>query len=366
MNNPQQHSDLFDAYLLDEMEANQRVKFEQLLETDESVRKAFELHQTFVRDLQDAMEYQDIRNTLRTLHQKPGIAERPFLLSPKFYIPLSIAAGLALLITVISPFVYQGEDTMLATRVNPEEYAAESPTEASTEEEAYEKIVSENVSEERDEMQTSLANTWSKRVSTQTIATALLISSQGYFLSVLSGTDSVYLLQNGDKTFEAGLIYRDETNGFSVLRSHPDLATEFKIPPILVSGESLDTIQRVRFFGFFKNQQQLYEDSLIWISSKDHSKKSTQKMAIRQKSQVESAGAPAFSRSGHLIGIGARTEKNKPDVTYLIDVHYIGMKLEELQKKYDISMHRNYTPGALSVKAFEKKVKPFIYEVHLP
>src|SRR5687767_8931444 len=205
MNNSVQNMERFDAYLRNELSAEERTLFEQELHSNPAFREEFHTYQEFIETVHDGAEYGEIRQQLRNIHNKPGVAGRTFFLTPQFLIPLASVAAIALLITIINPFVKQGNETAEAGDYQNLNHApAAVDSEASAADTTFVPIPHESSS---DDGAYKGSPDFLAELKSSPAGTAFLISEDGYFLTskhLVDKQQQVRLQQKDDKmTFEA-------------------------------------------------------------------------------------------------------------------------------------------------------------------
>ena len=103
---------LFDAYLAGELPAEEARDFERSLDQDAQLRSEFEEYHSFSEEIFAGQEYAEITSKISaihdSIHQKDKKGSRPFILRPKFMIPLGVAAAITLLVIIVNPFSFVG------------------------------------------------------------------------------------------------------------------------------------------------------------------------------------------------------------------------------------------------------------------
>jgi hypothetical protein len=360
----------FDAYLKNEMSEAERMQFELELNESSNLKSEFLFHKEFLVDLEDGAEYHEIRSTLRAIHKKPGVGDRNFFTSPQFLIPLALVASVALIVTIINPFVKPGEEQMgmaLDTKTSNEQVQM-APTESAVTESP--DSTSALFPTEMEMYETkNLESEYGKAFTTLSIGNALLIDDDGYFLTAKTEdvSKSIVLLQTSDKqhSFQTAVVYRDPQNNFAILKCHAQLAEKFDSIPIRLFEGDLDSIQEVFVYGSDRGTfTELKEDLDYQLVNSQHYGDSMA-YVITRKTDKSMAGSPVFTMDGELVGLTVLVKYGNINVTYLLDVHYIGTKLDYLQAENpDLDMSTNYSPKAKTKAALMKAFKPFIFELH--
>ena len=358
----------FDAYLNNEMTGDERVQFEQDLQADTTLREEFEAHHDFVEQLQEGIEYGEIRLQLKNIHNKPGVVKHNLLLSPKFLIPLAVAASLALIITVINPFVNQGNETADAgdyqeLNVSPSMTQSEMVENSLVADSTY-SMAAENAV---DDMGYFCSPEFLPEIATAPNGTAFLISEEGYFLTSkhLVTENELITLQQKDNglTFEAEVVYTDSLADFAILRCHEVVALEFNAVPFKFFKKDIQLGQDVFTLGYPKNDI-VYTKGVI--SSEKGYKSDTLSFEVSLPSNPGYSGAPLFTYDGDLVGIVIANNTKQQAVTYVLNHHYIQQMIQQLAEKdtMEINMKTNYTKRYKQHSNLVDSYRPFIFEVH--
>lgn len=368
MNSSIHNMERFDAYLNFEMSETDRVQFETELKENPALKAEFNFHRLFMDDLVEGAEYHSIRNILRTIHKKPGVGDRNFFLSKQFYIPLSMVAVVTLIITIMNPFVKNGNEGVAAADTHSTDDKVESMESSPTE--AMDSTSSGSVDIGMDlGMMEDLSSEFLPPAESDPSATAFQVSENGYFMTsnAVPGDKKIIILQSVDKkrTFEALVVYRDPDQRFSLLKCHPKVIQHSDSVPIRLFDGDIDTVKRVFTIGF--------EDGIVgyfhveFKTGSVYTPTQSDSLAYLMKIKTRStmSGSPVFTEDGELIGIVVLLESSGKSVTYVLDAHYIGIKLDYLiQQDTDLNMDQNYYQPDTTQSAYMKTFKPFIFELH--
>lgn len=358
----------FDAYLRDEMNAADRQRFEEEINQNALLKNEFLEYQSFLNDLNDGAAYAEIRQTLRIIHNKPGIIRKPFLLSPQFLIPVSIAASIGLLFILVDPFVKEGNGT--ATN-NDYQYLQHTPaaTEAT---EAPDLATDSTASTEAfhsNDQKYPGSPEFLTSIKTVPTGTAFLISDQGYFLTskhLVSKHHTLILQQKDDLfTFETSVVYTDSLLDFAILQCHPEIAQNFEPVPFRFLKSDIELGQDVFTLGYPKNEI-VYTKGVVSSEKGYHS--DTLSYEVSLPSNPGYSGAPLFNYEGDLIGIVTANNSRQQAVTYVLNQHYIAQTLQNLHDHgtLDIDLQTNFTRRYKQHANLVKAYRSFIFEVHLP
>ncbi|MBK6953795.1 MAG: trypsin-like peptidase domain-containing protein [Crocinitomicaceae bacterium] len=359
-----------DAYLKNEMSDTDRAQFEFELNENPKLKSEFLFHKEFLVDLEDGAEYHEIRSTLRAIHKKPGVGDRNFFTSPQFLIPLALVASVALIVTIINPFVKSGEEQMsmaLDTKTTNDQVQM-APTESAVTESTDSTSALFPTEMEMDETK-NLAPEYIDPVQKVNSGNAFLIDDNGYFLTAKTAhiKNSRVVLQTSDKqhSFQVAVVYRDPENRFALLKCHPDVAEKFDSIPIRLFEGDMDTVKQVFVYGFDRGELTYTKADLDKELVKSEVYGDSSAFVLKLITKKSMAGSPVFTMDGQLIGLTVLIKYGNIHVTYLLDAHYIGTKLDYLQAEDpDLDWRTNYSPKAKTKAELMTAFKPFIFELH--
>lgn len=360
----------FDAYLKNEMSESDRVQFELELNENPKLKTEFEFHRDFLVDLEEGAEYHEIRTTLRAIHKKPGVGDRNFFTSPQFLIPLALVASVALIVSIINPFVKSGEEQMsmaLDTKTTNEQVQM-APTEGAVTESPDSTSALFPTEMELTETK-NLESDFVEPLKTVNDGNAFLIDDNGYFLTAKTAhvKKSVVNLQTSDKqhSFQAAVVYRDPENRFAILKCHARIAENFDSIPIKLFEGDLNSIHEVFVYGVDRGTFTYLKEDLDFQLVNEQYYGDSMAYVLNLKTNKSMTGSPVFTMDGELIGLTVLIKFGNINVTYLLDAHYIGTKLDYLQvESPDLDMSTNYSPKAKTKANLMKTFKPFIFELH--
>lgn len=360
----------FDAYLKNEMSENDRVQFELELNENPKLKAEFLFHRDFLAALEDGAEYHEIRTRLRAIHKKPGVGDRNFFTSPQFLIPLALVASVALIVTIINPFVKKGEENlgMALDKEVTNDQVQMAPTESAVTESQDSTTALFPTEMEMNETK-NLESDFIESVKTTNVGNAFLIDNDGYFLTANTKhiKKSIVVLQTSDKqnSFQAAVVYRDPENRFAILKCHSNLAAKFDSIPYQLYEGDLNSVKEVFVYGFDRGELTYFKEDFDYQLVNETNYGDSMSNVITIKTDQSIAGSPVFTMDGQLIGLTVMIKYGNKNVTYLLDAHYIGTKLDYLQvENPDLDMSTNYSPKAKTKANLMKAFKPFIFELH--
>jgi len=363
MNDFGQHMVKFDAYLNSEMSKEERLRFEQELNSDLVLTQEFEAHKKFLVDFNEGVNYRETKKNLKSIHKSIYYPDENFFFSRKFYIPLAVAASFVFILLIFNPVIREGS-TANSVGHDEELAYAESTDSIKSQDDSY----APSVTELLDTLLADNGNTEIKIVDNiSPSGTAFMISNDGYFLTakhLLEGNKVVHLQQKNEKmTFEVEVVYVDPVEDFAILKCAPNVAQSFKEIPYRFIKNQPHIPQAVFTLGYPKNELQY---TLGELNSKNGYFLDSLNFKSPSANLPEYSGAPLFSYNGDLIGIINSTKSDPKSVTYFVNHHYIQNVLETLKVSDSIyiNMSLNYNLRPKKHDDFIKSYAPYIFEIH--
>lgn len=367
---------LFDDYLRNDLSADERQSFEERLAKDPDLNDQFQQYKLEFSALRDAGEYEKILTDLDQIHDSLyGNKKKVFYLRAGFYVPVSVAACLAIALWIVNPF----ENAESADVANNddwyEELGADTVEKTEVGEEApadFEEDSDFGYQLSHHEDSTTLAHFTNPDslidlVRGRPIGTGFMISNKGYFLTAkhLLKKRSKVRLQHKDLgfTFYARKVYVDSFLDFAILKCDERVTHLFKSVPYTFYREDAQLGQDVFTLGYPKIDIVYTKGA---VGSETGFQSDSNYFEISMPANKGNSGAPLFTEKGELIGIIAANHKKKQSVTYVLKHTYIKDKIDELVEKdsLDIDMRSNklrrYSSRASMIDAF----RPFVFEVH--
>ncbi|MFT5819042.1 MAG: serine protease Do [Crocinitomix sp.] len=364
-----QHIALFDRYLSGEMDNEEKLAFEERLTHSESLKKAFNEYTAFSTEIEAGGEYAAIKTELGVIHQELYRKKRSKLLSPKFLIPIGLAATITL-VFMISPWSGMKDATMAENNIyeplannSGDNYAEES-------DDIMYDMVMENVGNSNPDS-AELNQEYLQLIDSLILinqsphGTAFLISEDGFFLTskhLIEGQKIVDLQQKElGITFESEVIYSDSILDFAILKSSIKTALNFEAVPYEIVKDVPELGDAVFTLGYTKKDI-VYTQGVV--SSETGFESDSVYFEVSLPSNAGHSGAPLFNEKGNLIGIITAHLSDKQAVTYILRPDYIQNRLDDLSDSLSIDLSTNYSKKNASTKRLIKLYRPFIFEVH--
>ena len=359
----------FDAYLFNEMDADACAKFETDLMSDPILVKEFTEHKKFLDDLQEGMEYRELNKNFNAIHKSIYHPEKNFFTSRQFLIPVAIAASVVLIILAINPFVHMGAEesgTLSSNDVTMDKYASDTSSAEMTDD-GYDTQPTAVYEMEMTEEEKIASPDLLGNVKDVPVGTAFMISKDGYFLTSkeLVEGKKIVRLQNREVglTFEAEVVYVDSLKDFALLKCNQNVTSNFKAIPYRFATKKCQEDDKVFTLGYPDVQQIMIESV---ISSEKGYLLDTTSVELPRTFDNGYVGEPVFTYAGDLIGIMSKKIDRKQTVTYVLDHHYIQIRLDALKENgiEFVNMSQNYNIRPKNHDDLVKWYKPYIFEVH--
>lgn len=359
---------LFDAYLGNELSPQDSENFERMLETNIDFKAEFEEYKMMSDEIFDGASYAQFKTHMDDIHTSlyDKGKSKPILLRPKFYIPISVAAGLALLLTITNPFGgVESGDTAMEDDTYQELNNVEA-TEAS-EGEADDVMFEtpENTEEEMIDSAYSILDEVLPIVKKTPKGSCFMISNDGIFITSkhLVHKKKYVKIQQRDRdiAFNAEVIYRDSILDFAILRCAKKQTDDFKAVPFKFYRKKPALGDDVFTLGYPKADI-VYTTGVV--SSETGFKSDSVSYEVSMPSNPGNSGAPLFTKKGDLVGMVIANNSKKQSVTYILKPYYIQERLNNLKDSLNIDMRDNYTRRYNSVPTMIDKYRPFIFEIH--
>lgn len=356
----------FDAYLNNEMSKEERVLFEQEIESNSELGNEFESHKKFLLDFNEGVDYRETKKNLKSIHKSIYNPDENFFFSRKFYIPLAAAASFVFILLIFNPAIKDGAMASNESKEDEDVAYAESADSVVM----YQETSAPNVTEMLDTiLEDQYVDTGSELVGYIDDApsgTAFMISKDGYFLTAKQLVDGkkVMRLQQKEENliFDVKVVYVDPVRDFAILKCQENIAKNFKGVPFRFIANQPHIEQDVFTLGY-PTKQIIYTETVICSESGYFSDS-----LIFEKSFLSPGykGAPLFSYNGDLIGLISSNKIGDKSVTYLVNHHYILDVMETLRVNDSlyIDMSQNYKIRPLNHRDFVKSYAPYIFELH--
>jgi len=367
MNSSAENIALFDRFLTGDMDAAEKMAFEERLSHSESFKKEFDNYISFSKEIEDGAAYTHITTTLSEIHSGLYSKKKFFLLRPTFLIPFGIAASIALII-LINPFGIADKSNLATSSYEPlanhseasysegasdDYYALEEETNVNTENPTYINDTSRN------ELIDSL-----DQIKSLPEGTAFLMTANGYFFTskhLVEGKEIVKLQQKQLQiTFETKVVYIDSILDFAILKCSDNMEINFGRVPYRFVRHTPDLGDEVFTLGYSKKDI-VYTKGVV--SSETGFESDSIYFEVSLPSNAGHSGAPLFNMDGELLGIITAHHADKQAVTYILKHDNILDCVDLLADSLALTINPKYTKRIKPLSKRVKKYRTYIFEV---
>lgn len=318
------HINTFDAYLSGEMAADEKSNFELQLKTDSRLNLAFEEYKKLKGEIELAYEYTTFKEQLKNLPEENS-KQKSIFLQPKFYMPLSIAALIAIIVLTVNPFKFESGDMAMETKSEDDLYsptATVEETEASLDSTSIETESNYKISESDDTADTLRGN-------------AVFIHLHGLLVTTINipETISEVKLSNDHYNLFGKIIYRNPQLGLSFVQIKNEYNEFQETKTFKLSND--ETLQRpeIKLLCY----QEKIHDTFKFHSINSqvlnyYNRKNDNQLNI--KFNPEYIGGAVIDLDNKLVGIVSNKKNKDKSVTYFISSYYIGIELDKLFEEH--------------------------------
>ncbi len=360
------HHNEFDRFLNREMSSEEYSAFEDRLISDAVLRKSFDEYRELCGFLRDSGQYATLADNIRSIHREFNPKPQIFILRPKVLWITSAAASVAILLTVLSPYLMNKPEAVAVTddEYRPLTGAQESATSAGSDDNAESESDDKTLYAQFDrEIVDSLISPMFRLP----IGTCFMISQKGYFLTSkhLVEDRKIFTAQHREtqQTFEVETVYRDSLLDFAILRCHKNVADLFDAIPYRFYKADLELGEEVFTLGYPKADIVYTKGA---VSSETGFLSDSNFVEISLPANPGFSGAPLFTENGDLAGIITANNSKKQNVTYVLKHQYVFGKIAELEAmdSLDVDLSRNYSRRFSQKSNLIKNLRPYIFELH--
>ena len=331
-------NELFEKMASGEGSKEERMLFFQELESNSSLKKLYDQHLEFRKNLGTALRRNAYRDQIFDYHQQLK-SKKAKVLNPISISRWAIAASISALIAVGSWFAYEWEQKQ---KSNGEQLLARSTTKSNH----------SNRSNPSTETEIEMVS-----------GTAFAINSEGYFLSTshIIGNKTEVQLENPEdgKVFNARVVARDSKFDLVLVKIDDEAFEGLSRIPYPIKSSQINLAQEVFTLGFPKEDVVFGEGS---ISSLNGYNGDTLKYQVSVPVNPGQSGSPLFDDQGNVIGMISAKNGNADGVSYAIKSSHILHFLEETVDN-PIQLPSGNTISKISNIKKIQKLKPFIFMV---
>lgn len=352
---------VFDSYLKNELTSDEKKDFEEKLAASKSYLAEFENYKQDCELIQEAFEYDAIKDDLKATHRSLFAKKStPLFTRPAFLYTIGIAASIALLFTITT---LNGTVTDKNSGSGYQELAnttEETTIDYTTTEDSDGTTNNTNLQSDTTPLLTNI-----NPIHKIPRGTSFIISDNGYFLTakhLVKNRQKVVLQQKEtEMTFETWVVYEDSLSDFALLKCDDSIANLFNKIPFAFLNSPAELGDEVFTLGYPKKNI-VYTNGVV--SSETGFKSDSLYLEISLPSNSGNSGAPLFSTNGKLVGLITANHANKQAVTYALKHEHISTILDSLTTTYSFNLIQNKTPRLKKRNSLIKSYRNYIFEVH--
>jgi len=350
--------DLFDNYLFNRQNTDDRKLFDERLASDETFKKEFEEHKAFVRLFQEYRKRQDLKKQLDTVYSeefgKPNIVS----IKPSFYNrhgkTIGMAASVAIIVvTVTLALLTSGGFLIKQHNTSITNLSKEVQELKSTQEGIIDGIM-------------SVKPTAKRALNANIEGTGFALNNKGYFvtsLHMVKGADSVFVLDNEQNAYGARVVVTDSRLDLAILKIEKDADAKFADLPYSFKNTPSDLGEKVFTLGFPGSEIVYSEGALSSVNGGGD----TAMYQVSVPVNPGNSGGPLFDEAGNVIGIVKSKNRAAEATGFAVKSSYLLHLIknnanEELQKELVTNTSKN-TIKNLKRSEQVKKITPCVYNI---
>jgi len=351
--------DLFDNYLYNRQNKDDRKLFDERLASDETFKKEFEEHKAFVKLLQEYGKQQELKKQLDTVYSEEfGKPNMVSMKADNFYNrhgkTIGMAASVAIIVvTVTLALLTSGGFLIKQHNTSITNLSKEVQELKSTQEGIIDGIM-------------SVKPTTKRALNANIEGTGFALNNNGYFvtsLHMVKGADSVFVLDNEQNTYAARVVVTNTRLDLAILKIEKDADAKFADLPYSFKNASSDLGDKVFTLGFPSSEIVYSEGSLSSVNGGGD----TAMYQISVPINPGNSGGPLFDESGNVIGIVKSKNRAAEATGFAIKSSYLLQLIksnedESLQKELNTSTSHN-TIKNLKRSEQIKRITPCVYNI---
>ncbi len=351
--------DLFDAYLNNLLNEEEKSGFENRLMQDEAFKIEFENHKNFILILQENAREQHVKSKLKKIHkQEFGTNNiQSIQKQPRNYIQISAIAASVALFTVILT-VYALNSGGFLSKKQSSDY-----TELKREMSA--------IKNSQNQIINGISKNEKKKNSTLTPAnfsgTGFAINNKGYFITSLhlvKGNDSIFIENTNTDRLSARIVYTDSHLDIALLKIDSTDALKLKDLPYSFKVIESDLGENVFTLGY-PSQDIVYGEGSISSSTRLGD---TNMYQISIPLNPGNSGGPLIDEYGNVIGVVSGKNQNAEGTSFASKSVYINEIINNIQDeelKNDLLLSKRNALRGLKRSEQIKRISPFVFNVYV-
>ena len=351
--------DLFDNYLYNRQNTEDRKLFDERLISDGAFKQEFDEHTAFVKLLREYGKQQELKKQLDEVYTeefgKPNMVSiKPNTFYNRHGKTIGMAASVAVIAVTITlaalasgGFLIKKHDTSI-TNLSKEVQELKS-----TQEGIIDGIM-------------NVKPTTRRAMNANIEGTGFALNNKGYFvtsLHMVKGADSVFVLDNEQNTYAARVVVTDSRLDLAILKIEKDADAKFADLPYSFKSTGSDLGEKVFTLGFPGSEIVYSEGALSSVNGGGD----TAMYQISAPVNPGNSGGPLFDESGNVIGIIKSKNRAAEATGFAVKSAYLmhlikNAEGETLQNELKTS---NNHSSIKNLKRSEqiKKITPCVYNI---
>lgn len=349
--------DLFDNYIANRQNTEDRKLFEERLTTDEVFAKEYNDHKAFVNVLQQYAKQEELKKQLdKTYREEFGQPNMVSINSNSFYNKYGKTIGMAASVAFIAVSITLA---LLASGG----YLIQKHNTSIT-----------NLSKEVRELKTMQEGIIdgitsfkpSKAINANIEGTGFALNNKGYFvtsLHIVKGADSVFVLDNEQNTYSAHVVVTDNRLDIAILKIEKDPNAKFADLPYSFKNANTDPGEKVFTLGFPSDEIVYSEGSLSSVNGGGD----TAMYQVSVPINPGNSGGPLFDEQGNVIGIIKSKNRSAEATGFAVKSGYLmdlvkNSVTSDLQKELTLN-NRHSSLKNLKRSEQIKRITPCVYNI---
>ena len=351
--------DLFDNYLYNRQNTEDRRLFEERLAADADFRKEFEEHNAFVKVLREYGEQERVKKSMRTIYEeefgKPNIVS---IKQPNFYNKHGRTIGMAASVAIMAVIVTLALLTSGGFLIKKHDASITN--------------LSKEVKELRSTQEgiitgiTSVKPSARRAMNANIEGTGFALNNKGYFvtsLHMVKGADSVFVLDNELNTYPARVVVTDNRLDIAILKVEKGENAKFNEPAYSFKSSGADLGEKVFTLGFPGSDIVYSEGSLASVNGGGD----TAMYQVSVPVNPGNSGGPLFDETGNVIGIIKSKNRAAEATGFAVKSSYLlhlikNLENEEVKKELNTNTSRNTIKNMKRSEQI-KKITPCVYNI---
>lgn len=351
--------DLFDEYLSGRLSTEEKIRFEQDLETNKELRNEFDKHKNFVETLRYASQKNNLKNKLKSIHTEEFGASNIQHISKsktiyqKYIRPTGFAASIAV-IAVILTITTLSTGGYLIKKQNSEVQKLSNEVDV--------------LKIKQDALINGLKKGSTKKkvyAPANTTGTGFALNNKGYFITclhVVKGSDSLFI---GNKLLDrasARVVYTDTKLDIAILKIDSVSMLKWKDLPYTFKAVESDLAEKTFTLGY-PAQDIVYGEGSISSSS---ALGDTAMYQISIPVNKGNSGGPLIDENGNIAGVvnGKKTNAEGTGfATKSTRITDVIKNIEDEDLKKELSINKRNSLKGLKRSEQVKRITPYVINV---